>query len=587
MVRAKQDRIGEGAVDKVLPVLIHGDAAFSGQGVVAETLNLSQLAGYHTGGTIHLVVNNQVGFTTDAADARSSFYATDVAKSVQAPIFHVNGDDPEAVARVARLAMGYRRKFHKDVVVDLVCYRRLGHNEGDDPSLTQPAMYRVIHEHPSVRDLYLHRLIARGELTQHDADAITDGFRALLDQAFDETRGLATIEPSPAPEPMSHDPVDTSVPRDRLDAIEAMLESIPDGFNVHPKLGKVLEARNQIFADGMVDWAIAEALAFGSLAEEGHGVRLAGEDSRRGTFSHRHAVLVDYETEEEYAPLESFEDNPAQIQLVDSMLSEFAAMGFEYGYSVSSPETLVLWEAQFGDFVNGGQVVIDQFIAAGEDKWNQRSGLVLLLPHGFEGQGPEHSSARIERFLILSAEDNWRVINPSNPAQYFHALRRQMHHPSRKPLIVFTPKSLLRSRPSFSPIEALTTGTFMPVLEDPNPPAEARRVLICSGKVFYDLSAHREANEIDDVAILRLEEMYPFPVDELDRQLSRYPEADVMWVQEEPANMGAWRHVYFWMTRRLGRVPDISGRANSASPATGSSKVHAIEQKTLVEHAFS
>ncbi|HSG79924.1 MAG TPA: multifunctional oxoglutarate decarboxylase/oxoglutarate dehydrogenase thiamine pyrophosphate-binding subunit/dihydrolipoyllysine-residue succinyltransferase subunit, partial [Acidimicrobiia bacterium] len=586
MVRAKQDRLGEGAVDKVLPVLVHGDAAFSGQGVVAETLNLSQLEGYHTGGTVHLVVNNQVGFTTDAADARSSFYATDVAKSVQAPIFHVNGDDPEAVARVARLAFGYRQRFHKDVVVDLVCYRRLGHNEGDDPSLTQPSMYRVIDKHPPVRDLYMERLIARGDLTREDTDEITASFRALLDQAFEETRGLTAASPSPAPPPMSHEPVPTGVARPELDEIEAALAAIPDGFTIHPKLTQVLASRHQLYADGSVDWALAEALAFGSIAREGHGVRMAGEDSRRGTFSHRHAVLVDHETEEEHAPLESFEGDRAQIQLVDSMLSEFAAMGFEYGYSVIATDTLVLWEAQFGDFVNGGQVVIDQFIAAGEDKWNQRSGLVLLLPHGFEGQGPEHSSARIERFLILSAEDNWRVINPSTPAQYFHALRRQIHHPSLKPLIVFTPKSLLRTRATFSSVDDLGRGAFLPVLEDPSPPESARRVLVCSGKVYYDLAAHREQQGISDVAILRLEELYPFPVEELERQLARYGDAELMWVQEEPANMGPWRHVYFWLTRRLGRIPDVSARDNSASPATGSHKVHAVEQQALVERAF-
>ncbi|MDX1689468.1 MAG: multifunctional oxoglutarate decarboxylase/oxoglutarate dehydrogenase thiamine pyrophosphate-binding subunit/dihydrolipoyllysine-residue succinyltransferase subunit [Acidimicrobiia bacterium] len=587
MVRAKQDRAGEGAVDRILPFLVHGDAAFSGQGVVAETLNLSQLWGYHTGGTIHLVVNNQVGFTTDAADARSSFYATDIAKAVQAPIFHVNGDDPEAVIRVARLAFWYRQQFHKDVVVDLMCYRRLGHNEGDDPSLTQPAMYRVIDEHPSVRDLYLDRLVARDDLTRDEADEIARSFRALLDQAFEETRGLSRAIPDAPPEELPAESAPTAVDADRVQTIEEALATIPEGFNVHPKLTKVLENRHELFLDGQVDWALAEAIAFASLAEEGHGVRLAGEDSRRGTFSHRHAVLVDYQTEEEYAPLESFEDNPAQVQLVDSMLSEFAAMGFEYGYSVVATDTLVLWEAQFGDFVNGGQVVIDQFIAAGEDKWNQRSGLVLLLPHGFEGQGPEHSSARIERFLILSAEDNWRVVNPSTPAQYFHALRRQIHDPALKPLVVFTPKSLLRTRATFSDVADLSRGTFFPVLDDPDPPAEARRVLVCSGKVYYDLAAHREEQGIDDVAILRLEELFPFPADELERRLTAFGDAELMWVQEEPSNMGPWRHVYFWLTSRLGRVPRLAGRDASASPATGSHKVHDREQEAIVEAAFA
>ena len=586
MVRAKQDMIAGNAEDVVLPLLIHGDAAFAGQGVVAETLQLSQLEGYYTGGTIHVVVNNQVGFTTDAADARSTFYATDIAKAVQAPIFHVNGDDPEAVTRVARLAYDFRMTFHKDVVIDMVAYRRLGHNEGDDPSLTPPNMYRAIETRPSVRDLYLDRLVSRDEITREDGEAIAAAFKALLDQAFEETRGSAP-PPAPEPEVVAVDGVvATAAPIERLVELEGQLAAIPEDFTVHPKLVKVLEDRRALFAGGHVDWALAEALAFATLADGGNDVRLAGEDSRRGTFSHRHAVLVDYETEEDLCPLEALSTN-ARINLVDSMLSEFAAMGFEYGYSVINTEALVAWEAQFGDFVNGAQVVIDQFLAAGYDKWQQRSGLVLLLPHGFEGQGPEHSSARIERFLTLSAEDNWRVIVPSNPSQYFHLLRRQVLDPDRKPAIVFTPKSLLRTRSSFSPTDHLAYGGFASVLDDPDPPAAARRVLLCSGKVYYDLATHREREGADDIAILRVEELYPFPVDELERLLAPFGDAEVMWVQEEPANMGAWRHSYFWLTRRLGISPSLSGRENSASPATGNAGVHQIEQRALVERAFA
>jgi 2-oxoglutarate dehydrogenase E1 component len=586
MVRAKQERLDAGAQDRVLPVLLHGDAAFAGQGVVAETLQLSQLYGYYTGGTVHIVVNNQVGFTTDAADARSTFYATDVAKAVQAPIFHVNGDDPEAVLRVVRLAFEFRMQFNKDVVIDMVAYRRLGHNEGDDPSLTQPVMYRAIEQHPSVREIYRDRLIVRDELSQEEAEESAAAFKALLDQAFEETKGLAgkRVAPEPEEEIDTDAAVPTGVSVDRIAAIEDTLATVPDGFTIHPKIKKVLDDRHELFTEGLVDWALAEALAFGSLAEDGHGVRLAGEDSRRGTFSHRHAVLVDHETEREWCPLERLQ-NGAEIAIVDSMLSEFAAMGFEYGYSVIATDSLVLWEAQFGDFVNGAQVVIDQFVSAGFDKWRQRSGLVLLLPHGFEGQGPEHSSARIERFLNLSAEDNWRVINPTTPGQYFHALRRQVLHPDRKPLIVFTPKSLLRTRTSFTEVSDLANGSFEPVISDIDH-RDARRVVMCSGKVYYDLEEYREKQGIEDVAIARIEELYPFPVQEVERLLDRHPGAEVMWVQEEPANMGAWRHAYFWLTRRLGAKPSLSSRENSASPATGSYAVHTEEQQELVEVAF-
>ncbi len=582
IVRAKQDALGPGAEDLILPVLIHGDAAFAGQGVVAETLNLSQLEGYSTGGTVHIVVNNQVGFTTDAADARSSFYATDIAKAIQAPIFHVNGDDPEAAVRVIRLAFAYRQAFHRDIVIDLVCYRRLGHNEGDDPSLTQPSMYRAIDEHPPLTKVYGSRLVGREEMTDADVAGIEGHIRSRLDAALAETRerpAVLEFDAAPAPAPA---PVDTTVPAAALTDLEAQLAAIPDGFTVHPRLAKVLADRSELFASGWVDWALGEALAFASLAEDGIRVRLAGEDSRRGTFSHRHAVLVDHRTEEEHSPIETLETADAQVQLVDSLLSEFAAMGFEYGYSVVAPDALVMWEAQFGDFVNGAQVIIDQFLSAGEDKWGQPSSLVLLLPHGFEGQGPEHSSARIERFLQLSAEDNWRVVVPSTPGQYFHALRRQVLDPVRKPLVMFTPKSLLRTRASYSPAPELSSGGFHAVLPDPAPAAQIHRAVLCSGKLYYDLLRARP--EGSDVALIRVEQLYPFPVEEIAAVLP--DDSEVVWAQEEPANMGAAAFVEHHLTA-AGRPPTVISREESASPATGSAAVHAEEQAELIRQVYA
>ena len=512
IVRAKQDARGEGAEDLILPLLVHGDAAFSGQGVVSECLNLSQLRGYHTGGTVHVVINNQVGFTTSAAEARSSYYATDVAKAVQAPIFHVNGDDPEAVIRVARLGFAYRQAFHKDVVIDLVCYRRLGHNEGDEPAYTQPRMYGLIEQRRSVRKLYMERLVNRGDISIEEAEEVLAEFSDLLSEALRVTReGGPTdgpVEKVPAPLD-STGSIPTAVSFDQLGAIEAKLHDVPDGFVTHPKLKKLLDERRDLFASGLADWAMAEALAYGSLALEGVRVRLAGEDSGRGTFSHRHAVLVDYETEDEYIPVQHLHEDQAPVQIFDSLLSEFAAMGFEYGYSVTAPDALVMWEGQFGDFVNGAQVVIDQYLISGMDKWNQTSSLVLLLPHGFEGQGPEHSSARLERFLTNSAEDNIRVAVPTTTAQHFHLLRRQALHPAKRPLIVMSPKSLLRRRETFSEIEIFAEGIFEPVLPDPMPSGEVRRVVLCTGKVFYDLAKHRAEHEISDVALVRVEQLYP------------------------------------------------------------------------------
>ncbi len=585
VARARQDRRGGGAEDLVLPILIHGDAAFAGQGVVAETLNLSQLSGYHTGGTIHIVINNQVGFTTSAEEARSSFYATDAAKAIQAPILHVNGDDPEALVRAARLAFAFRQAFHKDIVIDMICYRRWGHNEADVPSFTQPIMYEAIENHRSPRKLYMERLVNRGELSLEEGEQLLEEFNTLLSKALEETREMGA-EPPERPAPMPPDRP-TAVDRATLDHIARELTDVPEEFTVHPKLVRVLDDRRDLYAGGSTDWAAAEALAIGSLLLEGHPVRFAGEDTQRGTFSHRHAVLVDNVTEQEWMPLAGLADDQAPVYFVDSLLSEFAAMGFEYGYSIGDPDALVAWEAQFGDFVNGAQVVLDQFVIAGEDKWNQTSGLVLLLPHGFEGQGPEHSSARIERFLQNAAEHNMRIVVPTTPAQYFHALRRQIHTAVRKPLVMFTPKSLLRTRASFSGVDLLTDGKFRKVIGDDEVTANARRVLLCTGKVYYDLAKHREDISAGDVAIVRVEQLYPLAEDALAEELAPHEGAELFWVQEEPENMGAWRYMYWRLHHRLGwEVREVT-RARSASPATGSFKVHTQEQHELVAKAFT
>ncbi len=586
IARARQDALGVGAEDLVMPVVLHGDAAFAGQGVVAETLNLSQLAGYYTGGTVHVVVNNQVGFTTAADQARSSHYASDVAKMVQAPIFHVNADDPEAVVRVARLAFAFRQAFHKDVVIDMICYRRLGHNEGDEPTYTQPKMYRIIEEHRSVRHLYLERLVAGGDMTMEEGEAVLENFRRLLDQALEDTR--QPVERQTRPPMLSPESAyDTRVSLAELVDIEAALRTLPDGFAVHPKLQKTLNDRYQLFADGYVDWALGEALALGSLSLEGIPVRLAGEDSQRGTFSHRHAVLVDSATEGEYTPLRNLNPAQARLHIHDSLLSEFAATGFEYGYTVGSPETLVMWEAQFGDFVNGAQVIIDQFITTGMDKWDQTSSLVMLLPHGFEGQGPEHSSARMERFLQNAAEKNIRVAVPTTPAQYFHLLRKQAKHPGKRPLIVMSPKSLLRTRATFSPVRMLHEQEFQSVIPDERVAGKVRRVVLCTGKIYYDLVRYRDANDITDVAVVRVELLYPFPGDDLNRVLSDHGAAELVWVQEEPANMGAWRFISRNLFVEGGRSSRGIYRRESASPATGNPKVHARQQQEIVEQAFA
>ncbi len=598
MARARQDLLGDTVTRaRVLPVLVHGDAAFAGQGVVAETLNLSQLSGYRTGGTVHIVVNNQIGFTTGPAEARSSLYATDVAKAVRAPIFHVNGDNPEDAVRAVRLALAFRLQFRRDVVVDLVCYRRWGHNEGDDPSYTHPILYAKIEKHRSVRKLYTEQLLRRGDLGPGEAEAALQDFRERLDRTFEEVR-RAKAEPEAtareeleAVEGIARPHSETSVPRGTLEKVLEGLDRVPAGFEVHPKLAKQLAKRADEFGGDRIDWALAEALAFGSLVLEGTPVRLSGQDSGRGTFSQRHAVLYDYRTAKPHAPLSHLAADQGRFEVHDSLLSEFAVLGFEYGYSVDAPETLVLWEAQFGDFANGAQVIIDQFIAASEEKWGQASGVVLLLPHGHEGQGPEHSSARLERFLQLCARGNIQVACPTTPAQYFHLLRRQVRRPERKPLVVLTPKSLLRHRDAVSPAAALSSGTFEEILDDASiaDPSRVHRVLLASGKVFYDLEAHRRESAPQGTAIVRIEQLYPFPTEQLGAVLDRYPAAsDLVWVQEEPRNMGAWAFV---AERAPAAFPErlalrYAGRPRNASPATGSYKRHLAEQRTLVADAF-
>jgi multifunctional 2-oxoglutarate metabolism enzyme len=604
IARAMQDRAdrGDDGVYPVLPLLMHGDSAFAGQGVVVETLNLSQLRGYRTGGTIHVVINNQVGFTTSPEESRSSFYATDVAKTVQAPILHVNADDPEAVVRVARLAFEYRQTFHRDIVIDLLCYRRHGHNEADDPSFTQPQMYELIDNHRSVRKLFTERLVRRGDISIEQAEEFLEDFESRLELAFDETKQAAPPEPPKAVKPqeagvVAH--VETGVDKGHLDRIAAVQFDVPDGFTRHPKLDRIFKKAKERYEAGTIDWALGETLAFGSLLLEGHNVRVAGQDSRRGTFSQRHAVQVDFASGEEHLPLSTLTKDQGRWSIYDSLLSEYAALGFEYGYSVQDPSTLVCWEAQFGDFVNGAQIVIDQFIVAAEDKWEETSGLVLLLPHGYEGQGPEHSSARIERFLTLCAEDNIQVVNATTSAQYFHVLRRQMHRDAHKPLVIFTPKSLLRSPNAYADISQLTSGSFQEVLDDPlwasgerDDQNEVTTVLLCSGKVGFDLMAARDEREAA-AAVVRVEQLYPFPSQALGHVLRRYPHAqDVCWVQEEPENMGPWPFVDGRLWNLLEEVDDDrklrqSSRVPSASPAAGQAVVHAQELEQLLEEALA
>ncbi len=594
MARAKQDRLDEPETFRVLPILVHGDAAFAGQGVVAETLNLSQLRGYRTGGTVHIVINNQLGFTTPPEAARSSEYPTDVARMVQAPIFHVNGDDPEACVRVARLAFAYREAFNKDVVIDLVCYRKLGHNEADDPSYTQPLMYDVIDEKRSVRKLYTERLVKRGDITLDEAEEVLEDFQSRLEHAFERTKETTEPEPprvrEPAPPRGVLPHVETGVKRETLDRIVDTIFSEPPGIRRHPKLKRLFDRARERYDEGRVDWPLGEQLAFGSLLLEGSTVRLAGQDSRRGTFSQRHSVLVCVDTGAEYLPLANLAEDQGRFFIYDSLLSEFAAVGFEYGYSVADSRALTIWEAQFGDFVNGAQVPIDQFIVAAEDKWNQTSGLTLLLPHGYEGQGPEHSSARIERFLTLAADDNIQVANATNAAQYFHLLRRQLHRDVVKPLIVFTPKSLLRAKEAASTVEEFTDGHFRETVDDPAEVDrdEVERVILCSGKVAYEAMEARDEGG-HPAAVVRVEQLYPWPGEQLAEIVSAYPNAgEVMWLQEEPENMGARRFAEPRLLETFGddRRVLFESRRQSASPATGSHIVHEQEQEQLLERAF-
>src|ERR1700761_7065387 len=598
VVRAKQDILDKSEDGfTVLPVLIHGDAAFAGQGVVAETLNLSQLRGYRTGGTVHIVVNNQVGFTTSPMESRSSVYATDVARMIQAPIFHVNGDDPEAVARVGRLAFAYRQSFRKDVVIDMVCYRRRGHNEGDNPSFTQPLMYDLIEARRSVRKLYTEALIARGDLTMEEAEAALRDYQQQLERAFTETREAAELPAQPGtvlpPEtgdrPVNHAAVPTAI---TIDAVKQIIEtqvSIPDGFTVHPRLKPQLDRRATSVNEDTIDWATGELLAFGSVLLDGHPVRLVGQDSRRGTFGQRHSVLVDRNNGTQYTPLERLDNGKARFFVYDSLLSEFAAMGFEYGYSVARPDALVMWEAQFGDFINGAQTIIDEFISSGEQKWGQTSSVVLLLPHGYEGQGPDHSSARIERSLPLCAQDNMTVALPTTPANYFHLLRWQTLSGRHKPLIVFTPKSLLRLKAATSPTADFTGGSFQPLIGEPAgfDASPVRRVGLCTGKIYYDLAEHRAKAGVTDTAIVRIERLYPIPAQELQAELSRYPgDVELVWAQEEPENQGAWPRMALRLPQLLGRVPRLVSLPASSAPAFGSAKVHAATHRELIEAAI-
>jgi multifunctional 2-oxoglutarate metabolism enzyme len=590
IVRAKQDALSDRDRSRVLPVLLHGDAAFAGQGIVAETLNLAGLHGYRTGGTIHIVVNNQIGFTTLPEDARSSTYCTDVAKMVHAPALHVNADDPEAVVYVAGLALEYRQRFKKDVVIDLVCYRRWGHNEGDEPSYTQPLMYSKIKSHPSVATLYGEQLVRSGAITREELDALWTAKKAEM-QREGEAGSLASVARRAAVPPP---PVDASAMWGRLRTALKALGSVPEGFELHPKLAPFVRKRAELLeGKGEVDWATAEALAWGSLLLEGIPIRLSGQDSGRGTFSQRHAILYDARTAREYVPLNALAPAGVRFEVYDSLLSEAAVVGFEFGYSVAEHRALVMWEAQFGDFMNGAQVLIDQFIAGSETKWGQPTGLTMLLPHGHEGQGPEHSSARIERFLALAAEDNMRVAYPSTPASYFHLLRWQGRDYIEKPLIVFTPKSLLRHPRCVSPLAELAEGRFQPVLDDGGVRPEAvRRVVLTSGKLYYDLLKAREDGRVADVALVRLEQLYPFPAAELGQVLARYhPGAEIVWAQEEPRNMGAWSFV---RARFLdgavadagSRVPRYVGGSEGAAPAHGSYKVHVDEHNQIVREAL-
>jgi len=603
-VRARQRRRDDKTGDQVLPVLVHGDAAFAGQGVVMETLNLSGTRGYGTGGTVHFIVNNQIGFTTsDPRDARSTIYCTDVAKMVEAPIFHVNGDDPEAVIFVTRLALDFRQRFHKDVVVDLVCFRRLGHNEQDEPSITQPLMYKRIAQHPGTRRLYADKLVALGTVSPEDPEAMVRAYRAALDAGrhtqppvISNFKSRYAVDWTPFLGRPWTDTAETAVPEAELQRLAERLTTVPEGFRLHPTVARVVEARRRMARGELpVDWGMAETLAYATLLANGFDVRLSGQDSGRGTFAHRHAVWHDQDRERwdqgSYVPLQHLGRDAGSFVVIDSLLSEEAVLAFEYGYATAEPNALVVWEAQFGDFANGAQVVIDQFIASGEAKWGRACGLVMLLPHGYEGQGPEHSSARLERYMQLCAEYNMQVCVPSNAGQIFHLLRRQMLRPFRKPLVVFTPKSLLRAREASVPLAELASGGFRTVIGDADVPdaAKIRRVLVCCGKVYYELAARRHELGRDDVAIVRIEQLYPFPHAHCAEELGRYRRAkEVLWCQEEPGNQGAWHRIQHYLLRHMRPDQRLSYalRPSSSSPAVGYYALHLKQQKELVDAAF-
>jgi len=599
IVRAKLDVLGADPTTDgypVLPILIHGDAAFAGQGVVMETLNMALLKGYKVGGTVHVIINNQVGFTTGPESSRSTRYCTDVAKGYQIPVFHVNGDDPEACVRAARLAFEYREAFSRDVIIDMVCYRRRGHNEGDDPSMTQPRMYDLIEAKRSVRHLYTESLIRRGDITTDEAESVSKDYLSQLERVFVETREgykpeSESIRGLELPASQSSDAGvmvgwKTAVSAAQVERIGRAHMRQPEDFAVHPKLEKLLERREAMSHEGGIDWGYGEILAFGTLLQEGVPVRIAGQDTRRGTFVQRHAVFHDRNTGSEWTPLLYLSSDQARLHIYDSPLSEYSCLGFEYGYSVERPDALVLWEAQFGDFVNGAQTIIDEFLSSAEQKWGQASSVVLLLPHGYEGQGPDHSSARIERFLQLCAEDNMIAAVPTTPASYFHLLRRQAYDRPRRPLIVFTPKSMLRLRAAQSDVEDFTQGTFLPVIPDPIDPAGVDRVLLCSGKVYYDLIAEREKLGDTSTAVVRLEQLYPIDGDGLRAALAPYPAAEYLWVQEEPLNQGAWSYITTTMPQEISHVVRVVSRPRSASTASGLSSRHAAEQAELVAKAF-
>jgi 2-oxoglutarate dehydrogenase E1 component len=605
ITRAKLDQLAPPAEQKefpILPILVHGDAAFAGQGVVYETMQMSQLRAYQVGGTIHLVVNNQVGFTTAPMDSRSSVYCTDLAKAWQCPIFHVNGDDPEAVARVAQVAFAYRQRYHKDVVIDLVCYRRRGHNEGDDPSFTQPKMYDLIEQKRTTRTLYTEALIGRGDISTQDAENVMAKFRARLEAVFKEVReasddGDQTWAKTPYYPPKLGNQTGTSIAAEVIETVADAHLSFPDGFSVHPKVLPQLKRRAESYRNGNIDWASAELLAFGSLLMEGRPVRLVGQDSRRGTFSQRFAAIIDRKTNESYAPLKRLSADQGAFHVYDSLLSEYAGLGFEYGYSVAAPDALVCWEAQFGDFANGGQAVIDEYISSGNAKWTQKSGVVLLLPHGYEGQGPDHSSARIERWLNLCSEGALAVCQPSTPASYFHLLRTHAYVNWHRPVVVMTPKSMLRNKLAVSAVEDFTHGSWQPAMGDPTitDPALVQRIILCSGKVRWELVNARAAAGLEQqVAILPLERLYPLPAKELAAELAKYPQvSDVRFVQEEPENQGAWWFLQLYLPKAIadllpGYQLELTGvtRPAGSAPAVGSMRVHAAQEAELMRRAL-